>query len=489
MSQFGAHDGDWEKELAEAVGDMSLMDFVDDPPPARKPTPEGDLRRGTVVALQGEDILIEIDHKTTGVLPAKQLEGEPIPEIGSTIEVTVVGFDAADGLAKLSRQNAIMAAAWDTLHKGQVVEGVVTGHNKGGLELRINGIDAFMPISQIDRNRVESDDLGGYSRMRMSCEVVEFNRSGKKLVVSRRSLLAAEEAEKRKELFKTLTEGRVVTGTVRTIMPYGAFVDIGGADGLLHVRDMGHARVEDPKEVVHEGQKLELKVLSIDRENERIGLGLKQTMADPWDGAENKWPVDSTVSGRTVKLMDFGAFVELEEGVDGLIPISEFTYQKRIAHPREMVSEGQVVEVRVISVDIERKRIGLSLKRVGDDPWVGASVRWPENSVVQGTVTRLAEFGAFVELAPGVEGLIHISEVSPNRVHNVGEVVEAGQEVQVKVLDVDEAQRRISLSVKQLAEMPDYTGMESDSATEGEPEKPKPKRKKPRKGGLDWKPF
>jgi len=266
-------------------------------------------------------------------------------------------------------------------------------------------------------------------------------------------------------------------------MPYGAFVDIGGVDGLLHVRDMGHGRVEKPEDVVSIGQQLELKILKIDPAEKKISLGLKQAMPDPWDDAPTNWPVDSIVTGRVTKLMDFGAFVALTEGVEGLIPISEFSFDRRISHPKEMLNENDVVKVRVISVETDRRRIGLSLKRLGDDPWQGASVRWPADSACEGVVTRLTDFGAFVELAPGVEGLVHISELAEQRVHNVTEIVTEGQTVQAKVLDVDEDRRRISLSIKQIAAMPDYTGPES---ADPEPPAPKRPRKKPLRGGLDF---
>ena len=469
-------------EINEALGDMSLMDLVDAAEPPRRSAAE-DVRSGKVVAVQRKYILVDLGGKNTGVVPVSHFEDEPLPAVGDTIEVTITGRDDDEGLLLLSRKDAVMAATWETLEVGQSVEGVVTGHNKGGLELKINRIAAFMPISQIDRVRVEADDLASYVNKRLGCRVMEFQRSEQSLIVSHRALMEQEAAEARDHLFATLAEGKIVSGTVRTIMPYGAFVDIGGADGLLHVRDMGHGRIEDPTTVVSEGQQLELKVLKVDRDERKIALGLKQIKDNPWADADSKWPIDTVVSGRITRLMDFGAFLELAEGVEGLIPIGEMTFQRRIGHPREIVSENEVVKVRVMGVDIERQRISLSLKRVGDDPWMGASVRWPEGSVAEGPVTRVTEFGAFVELAPGVEGLVHISELAEDRVRSVGDVVNEGDTIQAKVLNVDEDRRRIALSVKQLAVTPEYTGPVADEA---KPEKPRRKRKKPLRGGLDW---
>jgi len=486
MNQFP--NDDLDREISDALGDMSLMDMVDAEEASRRGTTAGsaaNTRRGIVISVQKDDILVDLGGKSTGVLPVVQLGDEPLPNVGDSIEVMVTGYKADEGLITLSRQDAVLAATWETLRVGQIVEGMVKGHNKGGLELKIDGIKAFMPISQIELSRVEDEDLPGFLNRKLQCKVAEIRRADKALVVTRRELLKEEEARQREARFETLKEGQLVTGTVRTIMPYGAFVDIGGVDGLLHIGDMGHKRTEDPKEVVHQGQQLELMVLKIDREHRKIGLGLKQTLADPWEDVENKWPVDSIVSCRVLKLMEFGAFIELEPGIEGLIPISEMSYTKRVNHPRELLAENDVVKVRILSIDPLKKRIAVSLKQAEDDPWMGASLRWPADSVVSGRVTRLAPFGAFLELTPGVEGLIHISELSDAPVRNVAEVVREGDTIGVKVLDVDEDRRRISLSVKQVALMPDYTGH-----AEGEPAsdsaKPPRKRKKPLKGGLEW---
>jgi small subunit ribosomal protein S1 len=253
-------------------------------------------------------------------------------------------------------------------------------------------------------------------------------------------------------------------------------------DGLLHVSDLSHRRIEDPREVVSEGQQLEVMVLKVDKDNERISLGLKQVLPDPWADAEAKWPVNEVVTGRVSRLADFGAFVELEEGVEGLIPLSELSFERRVRRPSEVLTEGDTTQVRVLSVEPQRKRISLSLKRVGDDPWMGASVRWPADSSVKGVVTRLADFGAFVEIAPGVEGLIHISELDVGRVRTVSDAVREGELVEAKVLEVDEERRRISLSIKAVRTDPAYTGEGAEPPPLGEPGK---KRKRPLRGGLD----
>jgi small subunit ribosomal protein S1 len=472
-------DPELRDEIEQALGDMSLEDLIKAEAPAAAPPgdqPQGPVRRGKVIDIHGEDIFVDLGGKSQGVLSARQFQDQAPPQVGDVVEVTIDRFDPAEGLLVLSRQGAARQAAWETLEEGQIVEGRVTGHNKGGLELDVNGIRAFLPVSHIELARVE--DLAPYVGQRLRCLVAEVDFASRNVILSRRAMLELEQSEKREQLFASLAEGQVVRGVVKTIMPYGAFVDIGGADGLLHVRDMAHGRVEDPKSVVKEGQSLEVMVLRVNREERKISLGLKQIMADPWVGADQKFPVGELVSGRVTRLMDFGAFVELEEGVEGLIPMGELAFGRHLKSAAEAVSVGQVVQVRVMSIEPDRKRISLSLRRAGEDPWTGASIRWPAGSVAAGLVKRAAEFGAFVELASGVEGLVHISELSDQRVRSVGDVLREGQSVQVKVLEVDEDRRRISLSIKQAGQS---TKPEAPSA----PAPPPPKHKRPLKGGLD----
>ena len=473
-------DADLERELEEALGSLGVESIFEADRAAGAPTAAG-VKRGTVLAIHGDDIFVDMGGRSQGVLSTAQYEDEPLPKVGDRIEVTIEGYQSSEGLLILSRKGAVMAATWESLEEGCIVEGRVTGHNKGGLELDINGIRAFMPISHVELVHVE--ELAPYVNRRLKCQVIDLEPSEHRVIVSRRAVLELEAAEAREKTFASLVEGDVVTGVVKTIMPYGAFVDIGGVDGLLHVKDMSHARIEDPRSVVKEGQRIQVMILRADRDTRRISLGLKQVMPDPWEGAEAKWPVQTIVTGRVSRLAHFGAFVELEEGVEGLVPIGEMTFERRIRHPNEVVSVGDVVKVRVMTIDLERRRISLSLKRAGDDPWMGASARWPANSLVEGVVKRIADFGAFIELTPGVEGLVHVSELSDDRVRSVGDVVKEGQTVQAKVLSVDEDARRIALSIKQVAAMPEYTG---PAATSSGPDRPRPKRKKPLKGGLEW---
>jgi small subunit ribosomal protein S1 len=466
-----------QRELDDALGGMSIDQIVDQETVKAGGGGAG-YRTGKIIGIHGEDVFVDLGGRSEGVLSITQFTERP--KEGDEVQVTIEGYDDSEGLLLLSRQGALQAAAWETLQEGQVVEGRVTGINKGGLELTINGLRAFMPMSHIDLFRVDDRDATNLLNQKLRCQVVEVNAEDKKLVVSRRAVLEVEREEAKVKAFEQLAEGQTVSGVVKTIMPYGAFVDIGGTDGLLHVKDMSHGRVADPHEVVKEGQRLDVMVLKIDRETRKIGLGLKQVMPDPWVGIEQRYVPDTIASGRVTRLADFGAFLELEPGVEGLIPISEMSFERRLKHPSEAVKENDVVKVRVLSVDPQRKRISLSLKRVGDDPWMGASTRWPQDGIVTGIVKRLVDFGAFIELAPGVEGLAHISELSEQRIKTVADAVKEGQTVQAKVLEVDEDRRRISLSVKQAAAAA-YMAAPVEQAAP----KPEKKRKKPLRGGLD----
>jgi small subunit ribosomal protein S1 len=508
-------DVDLEKEISDALGDASLEQLIGNSAPAgggdgeinliaRKVTSSGQkLYHSVVTAIHGDDLFVDLGGKMQGLLTTGQFsEDDPLPEVGDEVEFTITGRTTSDGLAILARSGAVETASWDSLEKGQVVAGTVTGHNKGGLELKINGLRAFMPLSQIERHsQVDSEDLSSYHNQKMTAVVVECNSRDKKFVVSHRQYVEAEAKKNRANLLENLQEGDTVTGTVRSIMPYGAFVDLGGLDGLLHVREMAYARVNDPNEIVSIGQELSVKILKIDREEEKLSLSLKAATSDPWLAVGTNYHEGDLVTGKITRLMDFGAFLELEPGLEGLIPISELSFTKRVNHPKEVVAEGQEVSVRVLSVDPSRQRVSLSLKQVGDNPWVGAAVRWPVGSKVEGLVMRTADFGAFVQLTKGVEGLIHISELSDKHVSRVGEVVREGDTVEVKILDVDEDNRRISLSMKEESSGTGFTG-KADGYVSRAADAPEPmgllnmggvpdggkgqraKNKKKRKGGL-----
>ena len=479
-----------QREIDEALGGKSMEDLLEETekiPRLREPGAErvgpGQLRKGRVASVDARlGVLVDLGGKDTGLVLLEQFEEEP--HVGDTIEVEIVRFDATEDLWVLSCEGALQRANWESLAEGSLVECFVEGTNKGGLSVKLGTIPAFMPVSQISMYRVEKPEE--YVGQKLRCQVTELDRRSGRVIVSARALLELEAEKAREKLMAELKEGDVRDGIVRQVMPYGAFVDMGGVDGLVHVSQMSYARVEDPAELVKPGQKVQVRVLKIDTENNRISLGMKQTMPDPWEAVGNKYPAGASVTARVVKLEDFGAFAQIEPGVDGLLPISELSWTIRPKHPSDILQVGQMVQAVVLSVEPERHRISLSLKQAQSNPWTGAVDRYAINSEHTGKVTRLAEFGAFVELEPGIEGLVHISALSDQRVRAVGDVVKPGQEVRVKVQDVNEQARRISLSMKGLyaqtaAGPAGQAGAEAAAAPAAGPKK----RKKPLKGGLD----
>jgi small subunit ribosomal protein S1 len=356
-----AFDDELEQQLQEAMGGLTDKDLYGEERPSRRSPGQAEIgpKKGKVFRVHGPDVFIDLPGgRSQGVLPLAQFPDGP-PAIGTEVEVTIEGFDNANGLLLLSRKGAAVQADWDSVAEGMTVEARVTATNKGGLSVEVNGIRGFLPVSQIDLYRVE--DLEQYVNQRLLCLVTEVNRDERNLVVSRRALLEKEREENRERLWNELAEGQVRQGIVRSVRDFGAFVDLGGVDGLLHVSEMAWTRVKDANDVVQPGQSIKVVVLKIDHEKRKVGLGLKQLTASPWDSVQAKYPAGSIVSGRVTRLMDFGAFVELEPAVEGLIHVSELAPQ-RVRRVQDVVREGQEVQVAVLSVDPSQRRISLSLK-------------------------------------------------------------------------------------------------------------------------------
>lgn len=487
---------DLDKEVEEALGDMSLVDLYGLDESEAKPqvdlntkssemTAPGVLR-GTVVRINNDGVYIGgLGGRSEGFLPKEELEEGESLEVGATIDVVIVRYDSHDGLLILSRNAAAQELMRRNLRKGAYVEGRVTGSNKGGLELKIKGgggLKAFMPISQIDIGRVE--DLDPYVNQMFICEVTQVDRGDKNVVVSRRNVMLKERESKLEEMWETLEKGQLHQGTVRSIMDFGAFVDLGGVDGMVHVSEMSWSRIENPNELLTIGQTVTVVIKEINQETKKISLSIKMASGNPWDNVAEKYTVGSHHEAQIVRLMDFGAFAQLEPGIDGLIPISEMSWAGRVNHPSEVVKGGELVEVEILRVDTEKRRISMSMKQLKGDPWAGVQERFMKEETYTGTVARLTDFGAFVCLEPGVDGLIHISELSDKRVNRASDVVKEGQEVQVKVLEVDPSAKRISLSMKALlpvaASNPAVEEVIETAST------PKKKKKRPLRGGLSW---
>ncbi len=438
---------------------------------------------GTVVGLTGDEIFIEFGVKSQGVMQRSDFgKKEPI-EVGRRIDAVVDRFDEESSLLILYRKGAIQRASWANMHKGSIVEGRVTGLIKGGLEIDLQGIRAFLPGSQTSIGQLK--DISVLLNEKIRCEVTEVDRRGKNVVVSRRKLLEKEQAEAAKQLKTELEVGQTRKGIVRNITEFGAFVDIGGIEGLVHISDLSWGTVDKVTDVVSMGQEIDVVVLKIDTKRDRLSLGLKQAQPNPWDKVPGSYPAGTSLKVRVVRIADFGVFAELEPGIEGLIPISEMGWT-RLKSASDAVSVGDMVDAVVIRVEVAKQRLALSMKQATPDPWEGVLDGYEVHAIVKGRVTRLADFGVFVELVPGVEGLIHISELSDRRVRTCGEVVQEGQEIETRILGIDKETRRISLSIKQVAAL----GGAAAAVDPAEPPKPPKKRKKPLRGGLsshyDW---
>jgi small subunit ribosomal protein S1 len=437
-------------------------------------------RRGRVMHVTKDDVFIDFGGKSQGIAPMQQFETEP--KVGDEMEFVVDRYDEREGLLILHPKGAAAAnVSWETLEIGQVVEGNVTGMNKGGLELDVKGMRAFMPAGQVDL--YFQKDISTFIGQKMKAEVTQFDPRAKNLVLSRRNILEREKEEARQKLIVELEEGQTRRGTVRSVTDFGAFVDLGGVDGLLHVSEMSWKRGQKPSDFVKQGDIVDVKIIKLDKATGKMSLSLKQAMADPWSGAETRYAIGTTLTGRVTKVEPFGAFVEVEEGLEGLLPVSEMSWQ-RIRHPSDVVKVGDTTKLVVISIDSAQRRMSFSLKQAGPDPWSTVKDRFAQDMVVDGKVTRVVDFGAFVELEPGLEGLVHISELANQRVRAASDVVKPGQEVKVRVLEIDKDARRVSLSLRRATEpqaiAPTGTTVPASAA-------PAKKKKRPElRGGLDF---
>jgi small subunit ribosomal protein S1 len=424
---------------------------------------ENAIVEGRIIRVDDEFVLVDVGYKSEGQIPRHEWDDtEEPPEIGQVLKVLIEEVDEstdleARGLIALSKRKARKIEEWnkvmDSVKEGDVVTGIVTRKIKGGLLVDISGVNVFLPASQVDIRR--PSDIGDYVGRTIQCLVLKIDETRRNIVVSRRALIEQERAEKKKQLLETLEVGQLRTGVVKNIAEFGAFVDLGGIDGLLHITDMSWGRIGHPSEMVAIDQEIEVQILHIDREREKIALGLKQKTASPWDDVEAKYPVGSSHKGSVVNVMSYGAFVKLEEGIEGLVHISEMSWTKRISHPNELVHIDDEVSVVVLKIDKEKHEISLGMKQTQENPWDKVADRYPIGTLVEGTVRNLTNYGAFIEIEEGIDGLLHVSDMSWTRkISHPSEVVEKGQKIKCKVLSVDQQRRRIALGLKQMEEDP-----------------------------------
>jgi small subunit ribosomal protein S1 len=417
---------------------------------------EGEVVKGVVLQVSESEVIVDVGYKSEGIIPIEEFRdenGQLAVKRGDLVDVLLEKTEDKEGYVVLSKEKAEKMKVWDDVERAYQERRVVTGRViervKGGLAVDI-GVRAFLPGSQVDIRPVRNLDALKGQELRM--RVIKVNKKRGNIVLSRKAVLEEENAERKTQTLETLEEGKVLMGTVKNITEYGAFVDLGGIDGLLHITDMSWGRINHPSEVLNVGDEIKVIVLKFDRESERVSLGYKQLQADPWTTATIKYPVGARVKGKVVSLTDYGAFVELEQGVEGLIHVSEMSWSKKVKHPSKILNVGQEVECQVLGIDQEAHRISLGLKQVEQNPWEQLAEKYPVGSKIKGKVRNLTEFGAFVEVEEGIDGLIHISDLSwTKRVKHPSEILKKGDVVEAVVLNIDAENQRLSLGLKQLA--------------------------------------
>jgi small subunit ribosomal protein S1 len=441
-----------EVKNTDAAGGSDFRSLFEESLQTVKP---GAVVKGTVVGINETHVMVDVGYKSEGQIPRAEFlnrEGELEVKVGDEVDVF---FDSEgdNGGIILSRQRAESIKVWERIEKayeeGAAIEGTIVGRVKGGFKVDM-GVTAFLPGSHVDLRPTRNLDKFVGKKERFL--VLKYNRMRGNVVVSRRDLMERERGALKEDTLKVLEEGVILEGTVKTITGYAAFVDVGGIDGILHITDMSWGRINHPSEIVKLGERIKVVVLKFDVEKERLSLGMKQLLPDPWEGVRDKFPVGARVQGRVVSLMDYGAFVELDRGIEGLIHVSEMSWTKKVLHPSKVLQVGETVEVQVLNVDPSQRRIALGLKQVIPNPWVAVKDRYPVGTVVKGPVRNVTDFGIFVEVEEGIDGLIHVSDLHwTKKVKHPSELYKKGDVVEARVLGVDVQNQRFSLGVKQLS--------------------------------------
>src|SRR5436190_357537 len=413
---------------------------------------ENEIVRGSVVQVTKDYAVVDIGYKSEGQVPIQEfglVEGKPNVKVGDHVEVLLESRENDTGMVVLSKEKADKMRIWDEIsaacERDELVEGTIVGRVKGGLSVDI-GVKAFLPGSQVDLRPIRNLDKMIGEKFKF--KVIKFNKKRGNIVLSRRVLLEKERETLKKDTLQKLKEGAVLTGIVKNLTDYGAFIDLGGIDGLLHITDMSWGRVGHPSEMLNVGDELRVIVLKFDPATERVSLGKKQIEPNPWTLLEEQYPIGSVIRGQVRNVTDFGIFVGVQEGIDGLVHVSDISWTQRIKHPGDLYKKGDEVEAVVLNIDVENERFSLGIKQLHPDPWTELPTKYPIGSRVKGKVTKVADFGAFVEIEPGIEGLVHVSELRDERVENPRDVVKEGDELDVKVIDMDPHERKVALSVK-----------------------------------------
>ncbi|MCB2227424.1 MAG: 30S ribosomal protein S1 [Desulfarculaceae bacterium] len=444
-----------EAEPASMEGDLTPEELEKAYELSMNEIQEGEVARGTIVAVENDYVVVDIGYKSEGQIDINEFrdpEGEIKADVGMEVDVLLERAEDEDGTIILSKEKAAKIKVWDEISRvygdDGVIHGTIVGRVKGGMSVDI-GVNAFLPGSQVDLRPVRNlDSLIGQE---FDFKILKFNKKRSNIVLSRRVLLEEERESKKSETLKVLEEGQVMEGVVKNITDYGVFVDLGGIDGLLHITDMSWGRVGHPSEMFNIGDEITVKILSFDRERERVSLGLKQLKSDPWTDAADRYPVGTRIVGKVVSLADYGAFVEVEEGIEGLIHVSEMSWTRKVRHPSKIVNVGDNVEAVVLSISPDQKRISLGMKQVEPNPWDVIAEKYPVGTTIEGRIKNITDFGLFIGIDEGIDGLVHISDISwTKRIKHPGELYKKGDEVQAIVLNIDRENERFSLGIKQL---------------------------------------
>jgi small subunit ribosomal protein S1 len=416
----------------------------------------GEIVKGNVIEVRPKEVLVDIGYKSEGVVPGNEFEDIKTVKVGDQVDVLIEKLEDKEGMVVLSKEKAEFKQNWDKIlticNEGGRIAGKVKAVVKGGLIVNI-GVEAFLPASQIDV--MTPKNLQQFVGNTYEFKVVKINQERQNIVLSRRELIEAERTERRQKLLTEMVPGDIRKGTVKNITDFGAFIDLNGIDGLLHITDMSWGRIGHPSEVLKVGQDIDVVVLDINKEKERVSLGLKQKMANPWDLIESKYPVGAKVKGKVVNLVPYGAFVEIEPGVEGLVHVTELSWTKRVAKPSDILKQGQDLEAVVLGINRDEQKISLGIRQLETNPWDNAEAKYPAGTRVKGKIRNLTSYGAFIELEEGLDGMIHVSDISWTRkINHPSEVFKKGDEVEAQVLEVDKANQRIAVGVKQLSQDP-----------------------------------
>ncbi|HYG24999.1 MAG TPA: 30S ribosomal protein S1 [Verrucomicrobiae bacterium] len=413
----------------------------------------GEIVKGTIIEVRPKEVMVDIGYKSEGVINGNEFDDVKACKVGDEVDVLIEKLEDKEGMVVLSREKAEFKKNWERIlqicNEGGIIAGKVKAIVKGGLLVNI-GVEAFLPASQIDITTPKN--LQQYVGNTYDFKVVKINQERQNIVLSRRELIEQERMERRQKLLTEMTPGDIRKGTVKNITDFGAFIDLNGIDGLLHITDMSWGRIGHPSEVLKVGQDIDVVVLDINREKERVSLGLKQKMTNPWDNIETKYPIGAKVKGKVVNLVPYGAFVELEPGVEGLVHVTELSWTKRIAKPSDVLKQEQELEAVVLGINREEQKISLGIRQLESNPWDQAQQKYPPGTKVKGKIRNLTSYGAFIELEEGLDGMIHVSDISWTRkINHPSEVLKKGDEVEAVVLEVDKTNQRIAVGMKQLA--------------------------------------